>query len=126
MKTLVPLVVLVLARSASAEPVIEHWQLHAQPVAGPKTIDVARFDLAHYRLRIFAGDARPAPTWARESKLDGVINAGMFHESGAPVGLIVDAGNARGHDNAKMSGFLAWDPTSPRDPAVIMTGRDCG
>jgi len=111
--------------AAYADPVVERWKLQSTPIAGPTTIEVARFDLSHYRLRVVGADARPAPTWIRDAKLDGVINAGMFHESGAPVGLIVDAGHERGTDNAKMSGFLAWDPTSPRDAAVMMTGRDC-
>ena len=49
----------------------------------------------------------------------------MFHESGEPVGLIVADGAARGGDNTKMSGYLAWDPIDATDPPVTIAGRDC-
>jgi len=114
-----------LSSGAAADPIVEHWEMTAKPVAGPRTIDIARFDVAHYRLRAFGGDARTAPTWASEQKLDGVTNAGMFHESGAPVGLIVADGHDRGSDNPKMSGYLAWDPVAASDAPVIVAGRDC-
>ena len=120
------LVIVVAATSAAAaDPIIEHWEMTAKPIAGTRTIDVARFDIAHYRLRAFGGDARTAPTWASEQKLEGVINAGMFHESGAPVGLIVSDGHDRGTDNPKMSGYLAWDPVAATDAPVVVAGRDC-
>ena len=118
-------IVVALTSLVAADPIVEHWEMTAKPVAGPRTIDVARFDFARYRLRAFGGDARTAPTWASEHKLDGVINAGMFHDTGAPVGLIVADGHDRGSDNAKMSGFLAWDPVAASDPPVIVAGRDC-
>ena len=119
-------IVVAVTSVAAADPIIEHWEMTAKPIAGPRTIDVARFDIAHYRLRTFGGgDRRTAPTWASEQKLEGVTNAGMFHESGAPVGLIVSDGHDRGSDNPKMSGYLAWDPVSASDAPVVVAGRDC-
>jgi hypothetical protein len=47
----------------------------------------------------------------------------MFHDGGAPVRLIVADGVARGRDNSKFGGFLAWDPVSPDDPPVAIAGR---
>jgi hypothetical protein len=70
-------------------------------------------------------DPPDALAWRASRSLVAVTNAGMFHASGAPVGLIVAGGTARGADNPKMGGFLAWDPVSPDDPPAIVAGRTC-
>jgi hypothetical protein len=85
-----------------------------------------RADLARYRLRAFSDPAgRTAPAWRDSEHLAAVTNAGMFHEGGAPVGLIVDDGVARGAVNPKLGGVLAWDPVAPNDPRAIVTGKGC-
>jgi hypothetical protein len=110
---------------------VERWPIAATPAAGgPACVDVVRADLARYALRALSAsgpraDAPTAPAWRDESHLAAVTNAGMFHDDGAPVGLIVAAGTVRGADNPKMSGFLAWDPVSPSDPPVLVAGRNC-
>jgi len=108
--------------------VFERWRIDgATPVAGPNpaTIDVARGDLSRFALRALSGAPQTAPAWRDAFHLVAVTNAGMFHDTGAPVGLIVDNGTERGSDNPKMSGYLAWDPVSPTDPPAIVAGRDC-
>jgi len=104
----------------------ERWPLGATPVAGsPPCIDVVRAD-ATYHLRAFSDPGkRTAPAWRDSEKLAGVINAGMFHDDGAPVGLLVAGGRARGIDNPKFGGFIAWDPVAPGDPPVTMAGAQC-
>ena len=86
-------------------------------------IDVVR--ATGYHLRVLGGAAKPAPAWRSDNHLVAVTNAGMFHDNGAPVGLIVDRGTARGADNKKMCGYLAWDPVAASDPPAIVAGRDC-
>lgn len=50
----------------------------------------------------------------------------MFHESGDPVGLVIaDGGPPRGTDNAKLGGYLVWDPTAPALPTAAVLGRPC-
>jgi hypothetical protein len=105
-------------------------RLVGKPVAGePPCVDVVRAEVARYRVRLLTatrdGLARTAPQWRETFDLAAVINAGMFHDSGAPVALLVEDGVAIGSDNPKMGGVLAFDPRSPSDPAVVITGRDC-
>ena len=107
-----------------------HAPLGATPLAGgPPCLDVVRGELSRYRLRVLTqtrdGTARTAPVWRDAFDLAAVINAGMFHESGAPVGLIVENDIAVGADNPKFGGVLAFDPRSPDDPPAVITGRDC-
>src|SRR5262249_54980570 len=107
---------------------LERWAIRAAPIAGEPCIDVVRVDLARHKLRALSqgkDPARTAPAWRDAFHLAAVINAGMFHDSGAPVGLIVAAGEPHGADNPKMGGFLAWDPVNAGDPPVIVAGRDC-
>jgi phosphodiester glycosidase len=100
----------------------ERWPMRARPIAGDACIDVVRIDLARYRLRALSEvPGRTAPAWRDGFHLAAVINAGMFHDTGAPVGLIAEGSDARGSDNPKMGGFLAWNPTG----AAIVAGRDC-
>lgn len=107
--------------------VLERWTIDATPVAGTPCIDVVRADPASYRLRVFSDLAgRTSDAWRDAEKLAAVTNAGMFHEGGAPVGLIVDRGTAHGEDNPKFGGILAWDPVDPNDVPVIVTARQCG
>lgn len=109
---------------------VERWPIPATPAAGgPPCIDVVRADPTRYALRVLSvadeREARSAPGWRDAFHLAAVINAGMFHASGKPVGMIVTEGTVRSADNTKMSGYLAWDPVSASDPAVQLTGRDC-
>lgn len=110
---------------------VERWSIDAKPAsAGPACVDVVRADPATFALRIFSQATddptpRSAIAWRDAFHLSAVINAGMFHESGAPVGLIISDGTVRSAENSKMSGFLAWDPVSASDPPVVLAGRDC-
>lgn len=96
---------------------------------GPACLDVIRIDLARFRPRLLTalrdGGAHPAPAWRETFHLAAVINAGMFHDDGKPVGLVVEDGTSLSTDNAKYAGFLAFDPRTPGDPLAIITGRDC-
>jgi len=89
-----------------------------------------RADLATFKLDVLAQaiddpTPRSALAWRDAFHLSAVINAGMFHDSGAPVGMIVSDGTVRAKENSKMSGFLAWDPVTAADPPVVIAGRDC-
>ncbi len=108
----------------------ERQPIAATPAAGgPACLDVVRVDLAHFRARLLTamrdGASHTAPAWREAFHLTAVINAGMFHSDGQPVALLVEDGVAIGADNKTMSGFLAFDPRSPADPPVAITGRDC-
>ena len=115
------------AACAVDKPVLGAGLGHERWPLGAGCIDVVRGDLSRYHLRVLGGTgaAKPAPAWRSDNKLVAVTNAGMFHASGAPVGLIVDRGTARGNDNHKMSGYLAWDPVAAGDAPAIVAGRDC-
>lgn len=108
----------------------EQALLAATPAAGATPcIDLVRADLAHHRVRVLTaardGHSQAAPAWRETFHLVAVINAGMFHEDGKPVGMIIEDGVAVSGDNKKYSGFLAFDPRSAADPATVLTGRDC-
>jgi hypothetical protein len=97
-------------------------------VTSEPCVQIVRASATRYVLRVFTsrdGDPAPAPAWRDRMHLVAAINAGMFHESGDPVGLIVERGTVIGTDNDKMSGFFAFDPVSPKDPPVAMAGRTC-
>lgn len=87
-------------------------------------LDVVRADLAQYRLRVLtsrdATGSHPAPWWRDTFHLTAVTNAGMFHEGGQPVGLIVEDGTTLGRDNKTFSGYLAFD-----SGGATIAGRDC-
>ncbi len=109
---------------------VERWPIAATPAAGgPPCVDVVRADAGRFALRVLSAadeaGARSAAGWRDAFHLAAVINAGMFHASGKPVGMIVTEGTVRSADNTKMSGYLAWDPVSANDPAVQLAGRDC-
>jgi len=92
-------------------------------------MDLVRADPAKLQLRVLTatrdGTSHTAPAWREVFHLTAVTNAGMFHADGSPVGLIVEDGVAVGHDNKKFGGVLAFDPRTPGDPPVVITGRDC-
>lgn len=103
---------------------VERWHVaDATPTAGEPCIDVVRADPARYTLRALTDRARSATEWQQTFGLVAVINAGMFHESGDPVGLVVADGKSHGIDNAKFGGYFAWDPTT--GPPVTVIGRGC-
>ncbi len=64
---------------------------------GDRQITIVRVDLRAYRLRFLTearhGPRRPAPAWARDHRLAGVSNAGMFLPSGRSVGFMVQDGD---------------------------------
>jgi uncharacterized protein YigE (DUF2233 family) len=85
-----------------------------------------RADLTRYQLRAHSEPAgRTATAWRDREQLVAVTNAGMFHAGGDPVGLVVADGHARGKDNPKFGGYLAWDPVDANDPAVAIAGSSC-
>lgn len=110
---------------------VERWPIAAVPASGgPPCVDVVRADPATFALRVLSqatDDATPrsALAWRDAFHLSAVINAGMFHETGKPVAMIVADGTVRSDDNAKMSGYLAWDPVTDADPPFTIAGRDC-
>ena len=96
------------------------------PTGATPCLDVVRADLASYRLRVLTsardGDgSHPAPWWRDTFRLVAVTNAGMFHEGGDPVGLIVEDGVTLGHNNKTFSGYLAFDDAGN----ATIAGRDC-
>ncbi len=104
--------------------------LGATPAAGaPACVDVVRADPARFRLRVLTaardGTSHPAPAWRETFHLAAVINAGMFHGDGTPVGLIVENGVAVSADNPRLAGVLAFDPRDGKDPPAVLAGRDC-
>jgi hypothetical protein len=109
--------------------VAERRAITAKPAAGEACMDVVRVDLARYRARVLAasrdGGVRTATEWRDAFQLAAVVNAGMFHDDGSPVGMIIRDGVALGADNAKMGGYLALDPRDPGDAPAIVAGRGC-
>jgi hypothetical protein len=110
---------------------VERWKISAVPATGGKPcIDVVRADPATFALRVLSQATddptpRSALAWRDAFHLSAVINAGMFHASGKPVGMIVADGIVRSESNSKMSGYLAWDPVTDADPPFTIAGRDC-
>lgn len=110
---------------------VERWKIAATPATGGlPCVDVVRADPATFALRILSQATddptpRSALAWRDTFHLSAVINAGMFHESGKPVGMIVADGTVRSAENTKMSGYLAWDPVNAEDPPFTIAGRDC-
>ncbi len=111
---------------------VERWHLgapSATPTA-PPCVDVVRADATRFTLKLLSSSSEEATNataldWLTTFHLSAVINAGMFHATGEPVGLIVADGAARSDDNSKMSGYLAWDPVDATDPPITIAGRDC-
>lgn len=114
--------------SLGAELTVERWPIEIQ-AGSPACLDLVRAPPSRYALRVLSASdeagARTAPAWRDAFHLTAVINAGMFHASGTPVGLVVGDGVEQSRDNAKMSGYLAWDPVSAADPPVAIWGRAC-
>jgi hypothetical protein len=109
--------------------VAERHAVTATPVAGEPCLDIARVDLSRASARLLVaardGGARTLPAWRDDRHLVAAINAGMFHADGSPVGAMVVDGDAVAGDNAKMSGYFAFDPRDPADPPAVIAGRDC-
>jgi hypothetical protein len=119
------------ARTLGPGLVHERWRVDATPrIDVTPCLDVVRADLRHHALRLVAasrdGDARPAPRWLEELGLVAAVNAGMFHEGGASVGLLVDGDHVnQARDNQKLGGYLAFGPRDPAAAPVVITGRAC-
>lgn len=119
------------ARSLGPGLTHERWAVDAVPaVAVPPCVDIVRADLRHHALRIVTstrdGDPRPAPRWMEDLSLVAAINAGMFHEGGTSVGMLIDGDHEnQPRDNKKLGGYLAFDPRDPAAAPVVITGKDC-
>ena len=117
------------------------WQTKVAPIAPPleagdRCIRLLRIDPAHFELRVLTafehGEARGAPTWARDFGLTAAINTSMYRPSGRSTGILIHSGTVQnGKDTKKFGAFLAFDPaveanepSAPR-PAVAMFGRGC-
>ncbi len=96
------------AAIALAFPVFSHAAAEprcAQTAQGDAQYVVCRFDPRESEIRLFLNNAEGAPyghfNWVNEAlaekgeKLVFAINAGMYHESRAPVGLYVEDGEER-------------------------------
>lgn len=115
-----------------------HLAPEAPEVAvGDRQITIVRVDLRAYRLRFLTearhGARRPAPTWARDHRLAGVTNAGMFLPSGRSVGFMVQDGDVVSNRRVtKYRGFVGFDeraaaasdsgPASVPDPRAFAIG----
>ncbi len=102
---------------------------HALP-DGDTCLTLVRIDPRRWRfeLRTAAADggARPAPRWSEEFDLTGVINTSMFADDERSIGLLRDARTVNNpRDNARLGGFLLFDPVDARDPPVAIAGRSC-
>ena len=88
-------------------------------------IDPRRFRLVVHTAALDGGD-RPVPSWAERFGLVAVINASMFREDHRSIGMLVSAaGENNAGDNARLGGFLFFDPVDPADAPVELTGRTC-
>ena len=109
----------------------ERWRVDAAPViAVTPCLDLVRADLRHHRLRVVTssrdGEARPATRWVEDLGLVAAVNAGMFHEGGTSVGLLVDGEHVnQARDNAKLGGYLAFGPRDPAAAPVVVAGKVC-
>jgi hypothetical protein len=109
----------------------EQRPLDATPAAGVEPcFDVVRADADRYRLTMLTkahdgGSSQPGPAWRERFRLVAVTNAGMFHASGKPVGLVIDDGTALSKDHPQFGGYLAFDPTTSGDAPIVIAGRDC-
>jgi hypothetical protein len=96
------------------------------PSGATPCLDVVRAELELYRPLVLTSardgnGSHPAPWWRETFKLVAVTNAGMFHEGGDPVGLVVEDGATLGRENRTFSGYLAFNDTGK----AVITGRDC-
>jgi hypothetical protein len=106
-----------------------------QPLAATPALDlepcfdVVRADAARYHLVLLTkahdGTSQPATGWRERYRLTAVTNAGMFHANDNPVGMLVDDGVQLAKDHPKFGGYIAFDPRSPDDAPLTITGRDC-
>ena len=109
----------------------ERWRVDATPaIAVAPCLDLVRIDLRHHALRVVTatrdGDARPMPAWMDELHLVAAVNAGMFHEGGAAVGMLIDGDHEnQPRNNSKLGGYLAFGPRDPAAAPVVLTGKDC-
>ena len=109
----------------------ERWRIDATPkIPVAPCLDLVRADLHHYRMRMVTasrdGEARPAPRWLEELHLVAAVNAGMFHEGGTSVGLLVDGEHVnQERNNGKLGGYLAFGPRDPAAAPVVVAGREC-
>jgi hypothetical protein len=111
--------------------VVEYVPASIDPAvdAGDRLITLVRIDPVHYRFRLLTAafhGSRPAPQWARDFNLTGVINASMFVQGDRSTGLMVDGDIINnGAVNPRFGAFFALDPTGSALAPVAMFGREC-
>jgi hypothetical protein len=100
-------------------PGLEHGQAVLAADVGDRQLHIVRVDPAHYRFVLASaaatsGGRRTARQWAAERGFSAVINAGMFHPDGMPVGYAKAEGRViQPHLNGDRSVF-AFDDTHAR------------
>jgi uncharacterized protein YigE (DUF2233 family) len=132
---LAALVALVLATAARAEvlePGLELLVFDApqKSFLGDSKIHVARIDPAKWRLRILTAGETGAPPmtakeWAQTYGLRAVINAGMFHPGGQPVGHMKSRAHVGQPRIIKDRTVFAFDALDPALPPAQIIDRDC-
>ena len=89
--------------------------------------DPARFRMVLHMARFEGERGRTAKAWAREKGMLAATNAGLYQaDHSTNVGQMVDG---RRVNNPKLNEYgmvLAFNPVSPRDPAVAIVDRRCG
>lgn len=69
---------------------------------------------------------QPADAWAKQRGLVAVINAGMFHPNGDPVGLARTEGHVlTGSRRKQYQSFLVLNPVDPKLPAAQLLDAEC-
>ena len=105
---------------------VERWHVAtATPIAGEPCIDVVRADPAKFTLRALSAERQSAIEWQANTSAIAITNAGMFHDTGEPVGLVVSDAKSRGIDNEKFGGYFVWDAITAKVPPVATLGRPC-
>jgi hypothetical protein len=105
--------------------------LRVEHSPGPSgCVTLVTVDPRRFRLRLLTavadGGPRPAPEWAHEFHLTGLINASMYGTDQRSIGLLVAGPTVnRDRDNEKLGAFLAFDPVDADAAPVVLAGRDC-
>jgi Phosphodiester glycosidase len=91
--------------------------------------DVVRADATRFHMTLLTkaheGSSQPAPAWRERYRLTAVTNAGMFHATSKPVGMVIDDGTKLSKNHPQYGGYIAFDPRSADDAPLVITGRDC-
>lgn len=112
--------------------VVERVRLPRAPEIeiGDRIATLVRVDLRRYAFRFLTeshdGPRRPLPTWVREHRLTGGINAGMFLPSGRSCGYLRARGEVRSDRRpARFDAVIGFDPRATSTPAFDIGGTGC-